>query len=225
MVDYDDIKQCLHAILVISNPCQYKRRFALAHRCIEGLKKIKYLKLYVVEVAYNNDDFFVTTPHNPNHLQLRTDSSPLWIKENMINIGIKRLFPKNWKYFAFIDADLEFENKHFAKDCLQVLSNNTYNVVQLFSHALDLDANEKPMTIFSSFGHQYVHNKNQYKVETGIHFYHPGYAYAMSRTLFDEIGSLYENSVLGSGDSNRFRVDAPLATMSPERASVIFVIT
>jgi hypothetical protein len=37
-------------------------------------------------------------------LQLRTDT-PIWHKENMINLGVRRLLSDNYKAFAWIDAD------------------------------------------------------------------------------------------------------------------------
>lgn len=47
------------------------------------MKFEKNVKLYIV---YNNQSFKITEKNNKNHLQLRTDT-PLWHKENMINIG------------------------------------------------------------------------------------------------------------------------------------------
>jgi len=77
--------------------------------------------LYIVELAYGNQKYYITDENNKNHLRIQTDI-PLWHKENMINIGVKKLFPNNWKAFAWIDSDIEFENNTWAIDTLKILN-------------------------------------------------------------------------------------------------------
>ena len=118
----------------------------------------------------------------------------------MINIGVRKLLPESWKAFAWIDADLEFENQSWALDTLKIL-NGSKDVVQLFSHCLDLNNNEDIMSIFSSFGFQFTKGK-PYNKSTGHNFWHPGYAWAMTRNAFEQLNGLFEYSILGSGDHN-----------------------
>jgi hypothetical protein len=108
--------------------------------------------------------------------------------------------PKDWKAVAWIDADIEFESTDWAINTLKIL-NGSKDIVQLFSHAIDMDMNEDGMSIFSSFGFQYSKNRN-YKNNNSINFWHPGFAWACNRKTYDKIGGLYENSILGSGDHN-----------------------
>jgi len=154
----------------------------------------------VVELAYEKQKFYVSEKSNPNHLQIQTNQAPLWHKENMINIGVQKLLPKNWKAFAWIDADVEFENPNWALDTLKVL-NGCKDIVQLFSHAIDMNKDENVMSIFSSFGFQYTKNKI-YGIGGISNFWHPGFAWAMTRKIYDKIGGLYDLSILGSGDHN-----------------------
>eukprot|EP01038_Epipyxis_sp_PR26KG_P004354 gene4354-6161_t len=63
----------------------------------------------------------ITEKHNKNHLQLRT-IDPVWHKESMINVAVEYLLPYNWKAFAWIDADIEFENVNWAEDTLKLLN-------------------------------------------------------------------------------------------------------
>jgi hypothetical protein len=151
----------------------------------------------VVELAYRDQQFYVTDKKNPRHLQIR-GTIPLWHKENMINIGVK-LLPSNWKAMAWIDADVEFENVNWAMDTLKVL-NGCRDVVQLFSHAVDMNKHMEAMSIFPSFGFQYS-KKSRYG-GTGINMWHPGYAWACTKKAYDRMGGLYEYSILGSGDHN-----------------------
>ena len=192
----DDV---LHCIMVISNPCNYARRIYLAKQFIDQMLKESNVVLYIVELIYNtnnNDKYYLTSKHNPKHLRL-VSKDVLWHKENMVNVAIQKLLPVDWKACAWIDADIEFENSRWAEETLKLL-NGAYDVVQLFSHALDLNAREETMTCFSSFGYNYVH-KQPYKINNGVNW-HPGYAWAITRGAYDRINGLYELAIIGSGD-------------------------
>jgi len=185
------IEEKLNVIVVISNPCLYNRRYKLLKEFEERIfKDEKYVSLYIVELAYGNQKFAVTDKNNPNHLQLRT-ITPLWHKENMINLGVKYLLPKDYKAFAWIDADIEFENKDWALDTLKIL-NGTYDVVQLCSHVILLDKDLLPTHLFSCFGYDYVNYK---KINNK-----PGYGWAITREAYEKIGGLYDKAIIGGGD-------------------------
>lgn len=195
----EPVEAKLNVIIVISNPCQYGTRYLLAREFVKRIEMEEpNVELYIVELAYNNQEFYVTKQGNKNHLQLRTTTAPLWHKENMINLGVKYLLPENWKAFAWIDADVEFENNTWALDTLKVL-NGCKDVVQLFSHSVDMNKEKLTMTVFNSFGYQYT-KKNNYNGK-GCNYWHPGYAYACNRKAYDKMNGLYEVSVLGSGDN------------------------
>jgi len=192
----DKIEDNLHVIMVISNPCNYKKRYMLAKDFIKRMSSEKDVILYIVEMTYKDQPYAVTEKDNPRHLQLNT-SIPLWHKENMCNLGVKYLLPSSWKAMAWIDADLEFESASWASDTLKILNGNR-DIVQLFSHAHDMNHNGNTMTLFSSFGYCYTFGYKYGKPS----FWHPGYAWAMTRTLFEKCGGLFEYSILGSGDHN-----------------------
>ena len=193
----DPIEDKLHVIAVISNPCLYAKRYILMKEFIKRFENEEpNCILYIVELAYGNQKFIITDKNNNKHLQLRTDI-PIWHKENMINLGVKKLLPKTWKAFAWIDADLEFENNTWASDTLKIL-NGTKDIVQIFSHCVDMDNNEMTMKVMNSAGYQYTKQK-QYTTN-GENFWHPGFAWAMTRKAFERVGGLYEVSILGSGD-------------------------
>ena len=194
------IDNILHVIIVISNPCQYARRYILAREFIYRMQQEQNIMLYVVELAYFKQSYHVTDFKNPNHLRLYTKTAPLWHKENMINIAVKKLLPISWKAMAWIDADIEFESSSWAIDTLKIL-NGSRDIVQLFSHCLDMDNNEDIMSVFSSFGFQYSKGR-QYKKCNGNNFWHPGFAWAITNEGYQKIGGLFEHSILGSGDHN-----------------------
>ena len=197
ILNNEKIEDKLHVIAVISNPCLYATRYILMKEFIQRMENDDSdTILYIVELAYKDQKFLITNKKNKRHLQIRCDV-PLWHKENMINLGVKKLLPETWKAFAWVDADLEFENANWASDTLRVL-NGCKDVVQLFSHCDDMDREEKTMRVFNSAGFQY--EKGYPYCGVGPNFWHPGYAWACTRKAYERMGGLYDVGILGSGD-------------------------
>ena len=199
IINNEPIEEKLNVIIVISNPCLYARRYILAREFIKRMEMEENVELYIVELTYHNQSYLVTEKSNPNHLQLNTQV-PIWHKENMINMGVRYLLPKEWKAFAWIDADIEFESTTWAIDTLRLL-NGTFDILQLWSHAADLDKNENAMSVFNSAGYQFVKNTSSYNESKEINFWHPGFAWACTRKAYDKMNGLYDLSILGSGDN------------------------
>ncbi len=199
ILNNERISDKLHVIMVISNPCSYKRRILLAKQFQLHMIENQDIILYCVELVYNDQPFDITEADNPNHLQIRTNSAPLWSKENLINIGVKHLLPKNWKAFAWIDSDLEFLNPLWADYTLKIL-NGSKDIIQLFSHCIDMDKKENTMQIFNSFGFQYELGKPY--TSYGLDLFHPGFAVACTRKAYETMNGIFEYSILGSGDYN-----------------------
>lgn len=202
ILNNDPIEDKLHVVIVISNPCLYARRYVLIKEFIKRVEMEETnVLLYVVELCYKNQKFIITDKNNKRHLQLKTDTAPIWHKENMINLGIQKLLPADWKAVAWIDSDLEFENTTWAVDTLKVL-NGSKDVVQIFSHCVDMDIHGQTMLIASSFCNQYI-KKIPYICNSNrtIDFWHPGYAWACTRKAYEKMGGIYEKAILGSGDN------------------------
>ena len=194
----DPIEEKLNVIIVVSNPCLYAKRYILLKEFVKRIEEEEEnVNLFVVELAYDKQKFYVTSKTNKNHLQIRT-CDPIWHKENMVNLGVKYLLPKSWKAFAWIDADIEFDSNSWALDTLKIL-NGCKDVVQLFSHCIDMDKDENTLNIFNSFGYSF--NKNKKYTQRGTDYWHPGYAWAITRKAYEKIGGIYDKGVLGSGDS------------------------
>ena len=196
IMNNDPLDTVLHVIAVTSNPCQIVKKYILAREFLSRMELEKNIKIYMVELAYGEQKFYVTEDNNPRHLQIK-GKIPLWHKENLINMGVKELLPKNWKAMAWIDADIEFEDPNWALNTLKVL-NGCRDVVQLFSHAINMDIYHKAINIFPSFGFQYIKNNNY--ESSGINMWHPGYAWACTKKAYDKMEGLYDVSILGSGD-------------------------
>lgn len=187
--ELQEIKQKLHVISVVSNPCNYKIRYKLAKEFMKRMEQEQNVLFYMVELVYGDQPFVLTSADNKMHLQLK-GTTPLWHKENMINLGIKHLLPKDWKAVAWIDADIEFENAHWASDTLNIL-NNGKDFVQLFAQAVDMGVNDQTNVTFEGFGYQYINNSMKG---------HPGYAWACNRKTYEQIGGLLEHKIIGAAD-------------------------
>lgn len=188
------IDNYLHVICVYSNPHNFKRRYKLAIEFINRMLQENNIKLYVCEMKYDNDSsFHITDNNNPNHLQLISEH-PLWHKENMINLCVQKLLPYDWKAMAWIDADIEFGNINWVDHTLKLL--NSFDILQPFSVALNMDINNQTMELYHSWGYEYVTYPENYNKL----FPHCGYAWACTRDMYDKMNGLIENHILGSGD-------------------------
>ena len=190
----------MHVIIVLENPYNDPVRYILAREFIERMKNESDVILYIVELSYLNQDFYITTRDNVRHLQLKYNDAPIWHKENLINLGVEKLLPKEWKAFAWIDADVEFESSSWASDTLKIL-NGSKDIVQLFSHAIFMDKNGDTDTIFTGFGYQYSKKmKWGNSVKDPNSFWHSGFAWACTRKFYNKIGKLYPFDITGDGD-------------------------
>ena len=194
----DPLEEKLNVIIVISNPCLYAKRYILLKEFVKRIEEEEdHVNLFIVELVYGDQKFIITNKNNKSHLQLKTEV-PLWHKENMINLGVKYLLPKDYKAFAWIDADIEFESSTWALDTLKIL-NGYKDIVQLFSHCIDMDQEKNNLNVFNSFGYCFEKQKNY--TTKGTDYWHPGYAWAITRKAYEKLNGLYDKGILGSGDS------------------------
>ncbi len=154
------------------------------------------IHLHVVEIQNGNRQFQVTEQNNPYHIQLRTNDE-MWIKENAINLAINRLTPNfpNWKYVAWIDADIEFVRKDWVEETIEELQ--VSSVVQLFQTAVDIGPEGQALDTHKGFMYSYWNSlpeKNNYST------WHPGYAWAATKDSLSNLGLLIDGAILGAGD-------------------------
>lgn len=191
----------LHVIAVVSNPVRYSSRYRLYEEFAERMEAHDEVHLVTVEHAFGDRHHEVTQEEHPDHVRVR-GSSELWHKENLINLGIRSL-PRDWKYAAWIDADVEFYNKDWAQETLHQLQH--YQVVQLFETAVDLGPRNNVVQLHHGFCSQHVKgaprvlNAGPYGAGGKV-FWHPGFAWACKREWYENVGGLIDWGVLGAGD-------------------------
>lgn len=189
-----------YVIAVTSNPARYKARVRLFQKFVLEMNQAG-AKLLIVELAYGNRHYEVTEPGNPWQLQLRA-SSELWHKENMINLGVRRLteIAPDWKYFAFIDADISFQASHWATERENWIMETVHQlqihkVVQMFQTAIDLGPTGTTFAKYEGFAWAYVEGRFTPKTLCYTSF-HPGYAWALTRDAYCATGGLIETAIM-----------------------------
>jgi hypothetical protein len=182
-------KAILYVIAVVSNPARFETRYRLFNEFCKRMKHEKNVVLVTVELQQRARPFITDSI-----IKLKTDDE-IWYKENLINIGVQHL-PDDWEYMAWIDADVEFQNKNWVSETIEQLQ--TYKILQLFSHAIDLGVKKETLQVHLGFAYQYVNGEKWLGPKYSS--WHPGYAWACRRSAYDEIGGLMEFPILGSAD-------------------------
>ncbi len=203
--------QTLHVAACYSNPYRWDTRRKLANDFRRHMAQSPNVVLHMVELAYGDRPFEVTSTDNPNDVQLRTKHE-LFHKENLLNIGVQR-FPAGWRYGAIIDADFHFVRHDWALEGVQQLQHHEW--VQLFSSYTDLSGQtlgtgHRPIGQNNGFAFNYV--QNGYSVAAhpegfadssaygGRRVGATGGAWSFTRGAWDTTGGLLDRCILGHGD-------------------------
>jgi hypothetical protein len=192
----------LNVVAVVSNPLRFQSRYRLYEEFAARMATTPEVNLVTVEAAFGERQHEVTSAGDPNHVQVRHHTE-LWGKENLINVGIRALH-RDWRYVAYIDADVMFLNKDWAQETLHQLQHHR-GPIQLFENAIDLGPRNNVVQTHTGLGKLYatgapkVFNAGPYGAAGGTYM-HPGYAWAMKREFFENVGGLLDKAIVGSGD-------------------------
>lgn len=183
----------LYVILPYFNFCGYKRRRKLFVEFVDQIRNLSGIRIVVSEAlgpaALPKLDVF-------EHWAFETDS-PVWLKENLINMAIRRL-PKGWRYVAWIDADISFLNENWVQDTVTELE--SADIVQLFQTCVNLGPKNEALKIDKGFGYMHKASGTPYVISARYGFWHPGYAWACTHKAWVQMGGLIDWAILGSGD-------------------------
>lgn len=234
----DYINEPLYVVTTISNPIRYKTRWKHYERFKDYVKRSGAI-LITVEAAFGERhhalaqgetqhkvplygraptkpaEYHRARSENPHeYIQVRTQSE-LWHKENLLNIGISRL-PPDWKYVAWVDADVEFVRPNWVGETIHQLQH--YQLVQMFNVAQDVGPRYSPIgqpaqgfvscyikgvprppshTLGGYYGGYYVPGMPE-----GPILWHPGYAWAARREAIDALGGLIDFAIMGAADNH-----------------------
>jgi len=183
----------LYVILPYFNFCGFKSRRRLFLDFIERNKTLKGVRFVVSEVVGP-----APLPKLPvwKHIKTTTECQ-MWLKENIINMASTQL-PPDWKYVAWIDADILFLNENWVQDTKEALE--YYNIVQLFHTVVNMGPRGEAMKTDKSFRYMHSRSGTAYTSTDKYGFWHPGYAWACTRATWTKMGCLLDWAILGSAD-------------------------
>lgn len=187
------INHPLYVLTCISNPARFESRYRLYHQFADHIQGSGAI-LYTAELAHGERPFMVTEADNPHHLQLRGQHE-LWHKENLLCLLAQRL-PADWRYLAWIDADIHFCRPDWVQETLQALQH--YAVIQPWGQCSDLGPSGEHLKLHNSFL-SVLHTHALGLLDYG-QAGHPGYAWACTRSAWDTLGGLIDFAALGSAD-------------------------
>lgn len=188
----------LYVIATIFNPANFKKRYNLYHDFEQHMKQSGVM-LVTIECIYGEEkEYSVTQAGNPFHMQVRTEH-PLWHKENLINIAIRRL-PETWKYALWIDADIEFLEEDWPQRVIE--SFKKYEIIQIFKSADFLGPKGEVLETHLSFNYALVNDIPIDRKHYDLFYPHPGYGWGITKSAFYKLNGLIDQGILGSGDSH-----------------------
>lgn len=187
----------LHVVCVVSNPARYHSRYRLSRESLAELAATPHVALHVVEAAFGDRHHEIAVD-GPEHLRVRT-SSEIWIKENMINLGVRHLLPRDWRYMAWVDADVFFRDRGWALECIHQLQH--FPVLQPWQQCADLGLQGNIMQTFQSFGLLCQRGvRIQAHAGEPYPYGHSGFAWACTRAFYEQAEGLVDFAILGSAD-------------------------
>lgn len=211
----------LYVVTMLENPVRYRTRYQ-NYWAFEKHMRESGAELYVAEIAFGDRQHEITSPDNPNHLQLRTRDE-IWHKENALNLLIHRL-PADAKYIAWLDADIQFVRPDWVQETMHLLQ--SVDIIQMFSEAIDLNSFGEMGKIHQGMMKCYVEDVPSINAPGHYHhphhhhwrhhhhhgwfddmteaatptYWHPGYAWAARKDALNKLGGLIDWAILGSGD-------------------------
>jgi hypothetical protein len=183
----------LYIILPYFNYCRFQRRRELFIEFVNEIHKTKGIRIVISECLGP-----APLPKLPvwKHLKFKTDNH-VWIKENLINMAIGRL-PDDWKYVAWIDADIRFLNQNWVQETIEELQDA--DIVQLFRTAVNLGPNGEALKTDKGFAYMAKGSGTVWTPTDRYGFWHPGYAWACTKDAWTRMDGLIDWAILGSGD-------------------------
>jgi hypothetical protein len=178
----------LHFITCFFNPLKWRSRRENFERFYTSLRRFT-KNVHVVECTYGDAERELTVEYSHH---VRVAGAFLWIKENLLNIAIRRL-PGSCRYVAWLDSDVIFESECLIEDTIAALGE--WKMVQLFTRAHHLRRNGEIESTLPGFAWGHLRKSIPYQT------HHEGFAWAARREILEKLGGLFEYAILGGGDA------------------------
>ena len=187
------------AITSYYNPVRYKRRLA-NYKIFRAHLQVP---LVTVELSFDGD--FELTKGDADILIQISGGAVVWQKERLLNVAMRSV-PPDVDNIAWIDCDVVLTRSDWTEEATWQLGQ--FNVVQLFSAATNLNAEDDGWNIEGHSAHSSVPGVVSFFNETGRiqldkkpsgHIYRLGLAWAAKKAILHHHG-FYDAAIAGAGD-------------------------
>jgi hypothetical protein len=225
----DAVREPLYAIVPVFNPWRWKSRYKHTDRAIKHFMDSGAV-VVVVEASFNRREAVYADSgidgmsancsiqgreFKHMYVPLRT-TDELWLKENMINVGVTHLTQQqwDWKQVCWLDSDVHFVRPNWVGETIHKLQH--YAFLQMFSHARDLAPTYELMdqnyphadgpSFVGAFQDGLLEGKVTPPAFGDCYPYPypprvwPGLAWACARWAWDAVGGLLDIAIWGGGD-------------------------
>lgn len=212
----DHVKEKLYVITPIFNPIRFRSRWKLYKDFENYVLSNDQAELVTIECSFGHREFAIKDELTHRHKIIHVNTKDeLWLKENLINVAATRL-PSDWKYVAWVDADVTFARPDWVGETIQQLQH--YDVIQMWSQFQDVTPNFEIIGGLRSFMDCYInggtdslpgvrkplpalqYGKNDPVKQGAVYPGAPGLAWAMTKTAWNHLGGLIDISILGACD-------------------------
>ena len=193
----------LYVIGVLSNYALYHSRYRLFRNWYQEMCATPNVKVLVVELAHGDHKHELEGEIPDDcYLPLRTPNGHLWLKEALVNAAVRYLLPKDANYLAWIDCDISFRDPSWAQQTIVKLQ--SYALIQPWATCTDLGPNGNAILNHKSFASLYASGvpiKSTW--DKDYEYAHTGYAWACTRTFFENTRGLMDFCLVGSADHHQ----------------------
>lgn len=190
----------LWVITCYFNPCNYQNRLQNYKRFAHNLRQ-QSVQLLTIELCARPEAAHLDQTTCTRYVQV-VETDVLWAKEQLLNIAERHL-PAECTQICWCDCDVLFKDPQWAWATSDLLQR--HRVLQPFAKCIFLGPEETPNNYgaFSDslgFAMYYAQKKQTILGQGDILVGHPGYAWAMRRDIWRQIGGLYDKCILGHAD-------------------------
>ncbi len=151
------------------------------------------VRLVTVECVFPGQTYAVTQANHPDHVQVKS-RTPLWVKENLLNLGWPRC---TTPYVMWADADIEFEDHYWPFHTIGMLQ--SFPIAVPFSLLLHRGPNQELMAQQRNIASGLTHQP-EFLPGLPVLSDTNGIAWAFRREVLTQLGGLFDEHILGDGD-------------------------
>ncbi len=170
---------------------------------INRLKLIEGIDVYTAECLLPQQRSSTINHLNEKHFIYRI-KNPFINTHNIQNTLSKQL-PSDWKYAIYLDSDIEFINDGWVEKTIEAL--NKYSIINPYDSATRTNKDGSRGLCLRSFGYMYQSSDKVLSDRCNEGYYHdkqggwwPGYAIAINRDFYDNVGGLFDSTISGKND-------------------------